>query len=427
MLTYKEENRVRRWFTEAEVSLFQNGSLGGAAAELHGFLDGEGDDDPFRRRLAALERLAELPRDRWPASEYVRRWGFGGVNLFRTRGGVRLYQIAIRSFPNHDTKCYYLPEPEPTLIDLGSGMRSNTEDWEARLPILDEIFGVFGSFERLQHLVISHGHMDHYGWLPYLLEKARPQIYCHELDARVLEQFDERIALAGRDLAAYLRHAGLSEERTSELIELFKSGRNFFRNVPVDVRLKHGATVPGGGQVIHTPGHCAGLVCIRFDDLLFTADHLLLDVTPHQAPQALNPFFGLENYFSSLRRVGAQSGIRLGLTSHGPEIHDLAGRIYEILYFHQRRLWQILELCEEPRTVADIAHELFGELDGYHVILGVEEAGAHVEYLHQHGWLRVANLEALENGEAEVLYRQDPETVKRRKEPTIHTHSPKTA
>ena len=46
----------------------------------------------------------------------------------------------------------------------------------------------------------------------------------------------------------------------------------------------------------------------------------------------------------------------------------------------------------------EVSEQLFGEVSGYNILLAIEEAGAHVEYLYQHGFLFIANLSAVENG-----------------------------
>ena len=62
-------------------------------------------------------------------------------------------------------------------------------------------------------------------------------------------------------------------------------------------------------------------------------------------------------------------------------------------------------MCREPRTVWDVTQELFaGRLDGYGQILGIEEAGAHVEYLYQLGELTIANLDEVQRSDNPVLY-----------------------
>jgi len=59
----------------------------------------------------------------------------------------------------------------------------------------------------------------------------------------------------------------------------------------------------------------------------------------------------------------------------------------------------VLELLAEPHTVVEVSKALFGEVEGYNVLLAIEEAGAHIEYLHQRGYLGIHNLDEIEHGE----------------------------
>jgi hypothetical protein len=54
-----------------------------------------------------------------------------------------------------------------------------------------------------------------------------------------------------------------------------------------------------------------------------------------------------------------------------------------------------MEILAEAYTVHDVSRTLFGEVHGYNILLALEEAGAHVEYLYQRGLLGIANLEEL--------------------------------
>jgi glyoxylase-like metal-dependent hydrolase (beta-lactamase superfamily II) len=148
-----------------------------------------------------------------------------------------------------------------------------------------------------------------------------------------------------------------------------------------------------GYRVHHTPGHCPGQICLEVDDLLFTADHVLSRITPHQSPAAITPFCGLELYLQALDRVRDLPGIRLSLPGHEAPIEDLGGRIEGIVGHHQRRLSQVLDICREPLALVEVSKRLFGVKTGYTRLLALEEAGAHVEYLFQRGELRIANIE----------------------------------
>jgi hypothetical protein len=64
----------------------------------------------------------------------------------------------------------------------------------------------------------------------------------------------------------------------------------------------------------------------------------------------------------------------------------------EIRASHEEPLHKVLDLCATPTTIKNVSRSLFGVVRGYNVLLTLEETGAHVEYLHQHGELEVANL-----------------------------------
>ena len=82
---------------------------------------------------------------------------------------------------------------------------------------------------------------------------------------------------------------------------------------------------------------------------------------------------------------------------------DLAKRVAAIRQMHFERLELILDICQEPRSTAEVSMELFGQASGYHVLLALEEAGAHVEYLYQRGELVAANLDEIENKPRPVI------------------------
>jgi hypothetical protein len=84
---------------------------------------------------------------------------------------------------------------------------------------------------------------------------------------------------------------------------------------------------------------------------------------------------------------------------------DVYGRIVEIKAAHDRRLERVLEICSaaEPQSIADISRSLFGPAKDYHILLALEEAGAHVEYLYQRGELVAANVDEIERSDRPVI------------------------
>jgi glyoxylase-like metal-dependent hydrolase (beta-lactamase superfamily II) len=147
-------------------------------------------------------------------------------------------------------------------------------------------------------------------------------------------------------------------------------------------------------------------VVIRLHDVLFSGDHVLEDLSPHQSPESLTQSTGLAHYLSSLDILeGWAKGVRLTLGGHRKEIADLAVRMAALRGLHRERLERVSALMEEPHTIAEVSQELFGEVHGYNILLALEETGAHVEYLAQRGRLRIANLPELEDNPGPVSLR----------------------
>jgi glyoxylase-like metal-dependent hydrolase (beta-lactamase superfamily II) len=351
-------------------------------------------------RLSLLKEAAGGSARR---GEYIERYGCAGVRLFATEGGARIYLLPVETFPRHMNNVYLILEPgRSMLFDVGSGFDSSRRDLALAFAIVRDIYNEDARFEAVSEAVVSHAHIDHFGGVGDLKAAAPGAVLSiHELDYRVIACFEERVVIAQKDIEVFLCRAGVSLEERERLLALYLSSRDSFKSVPVDRALRDGDRVGGGHRVIHTPGHCPGQICLAVGDVLLTSDHVLARITPHQFPQAITPYVGLENYINSLAKVRDLGGVRLALGGHEDPIPDLPSRVDEILVFHRGRLEAVKAACAEPRTVVEVARALFGAQEGYGVILAIEEAGAHVEYLHERGQLRIANV-------GEIAVARDP-------------------
>jgi len=350
-------------------------------------------------RLSLLKEAAGGPLRR---AEYIGRFGCAGVRLFAIEGGARIYLLPVETFPRHMNNVYLILEPgRSTLFDVGSGFASSRRDLALGFAIVRDIYNEDARFEAVSEGIVSHAHIDHFGGVGDLKAASGATLSIHELDYRVIACFEERVVIAQKDIEVFLCRAGVPLEERERLLALYLSSRDSFRSVPVDRALRDGDRVGGGYRVIHTPGHCPGQICLAVGDVLLTSDHVLSRITPHQFPQAITPYVGLENYFNSLMKVRDLEGVRLALGGHEDPIPDLPSRVDEIIAFHKGRLEAVRAACAEPRTVVEVARTLFGAQEGYGVILAIEEAGAHVEYLHERGQLRIANV-------GEIALARDP-------------------
>ena len=327
------------------------------------------------------------------------------IKSYTSSGGARIFQLQVEDFPGLWGNVFLVLTEDRklgelrVLIDAGSGYSDSNQQLEAGLQAVTEQIGEPVTLESLTHILITHGHIDHFGGLSYIYPRTHAKIGVHELDRRVLTNYEERLAVIARRLDEFLIDAGVEDERRTKLLDLYKITKSLYHSVKVDFTYEAVGMRMGPFEMLHVPGHCAGHVVIRLQDVLFTGDHVLEHTSPHQSPEHLTLSTGLDHYLQSLEtlRPWAEDA-RLALGGHELPIVDLPSRLDAIRELHYERLAKIQDLLKEPHTIAEVSHGLFSELHGYEVLLGLEEAGAHVEYLYQRGLLGIANLVELETG-----------------------------
>ena len=328
------------------------------------------------------------------------------IERFESSNGARLYRIPVEAFPGFVVYCYVLLNAGvPTLIDTGSGIGSSSEQLFEGIAMLRGSFGEPIDLSDIRRVLITHGHIDHFGGLASILERAQMTVGVHELDRRVLTAYEERVVVAAKDLRVYLERAGIAPERRARLMEMYTFGKKTFRSVGVDFTLDEDEPLDGM-RFIHTPGHCPGQVCILIGDVLISADHILGRITPHQSPESITAYTGLGHYLEALTKVEHVDGIRLALGGHEEPIEDVYTRIRDIRASHQRKLERVRDIVREARqpcTISQISKAMYPERHGYDVLLAIEEVGAHVEYLYLHGQLMVCNLDEVEREDNPAL------------------------
>lgn len=321
------------------------------------------------------------------------------IEQFESSSDVRIYRIPAEAFPGFVVYCYVLiGAGVPTLVDTGSGMGNSNDHVLAGIQSLKTDFGESLTVKDIRRILVTHGHIDHFGGVSFMVEQTGAEVGIFELDRRVLTNYEERVIVATKDLRVYLERAGVKDDHISKLMEMYGFAKKHVKSVKVDINLEEDTPLDGM-RFIHTPGHCPGQVCIHIDDVLLTADHVLSRTTPHQAPESITHYTGLGHYLEALKKVKRIEGVRLALGGHEDPITDVYTRIDEIHASHGRKLERVLEAitsARHPLTISAISRHMYPDRHGYEVLLALEEVGAHVEYLYQHGRLAVANLDEVE-------------------------------
>ena len=198
--------------------------------------------------------------------------------------------------------------PRRILLDTGQGVAEY-------LPVLDRALERAGC-QAIQEIVLTHGHPDHMGGAPSVLERHGP--------LRVSKQpwpgVDERYAVEVTPIAD-----------------------------GVVVRTE-GATL----RAVHTPGHAEDHLCFVLEEerAIFSGDNVLgvgTTVIPRRGGD-------LRDYMNSLQRLLAEAPGRI-YPAHGPCIEDGSAKLREYIAHREQREAQILAAL--PGRIAELVKEIY--------------------------------------------------------------------
>ena len=186
--------------------------------------------------------------------------------------GVHVVQAAQRSAGPGGAMniCLLIEGGKITMVDAGLPGSS-----AGILAYLDEI-GL--APQAIRRVIITHHHVDHVGGLPEILKLSAAEVWAHRDDAAVIEGTVPRPGIPPERVEAMLA-AIPAEQRVAAAARM----KHMSEVAPatVDLRLVGGEelNVLGGVQILHSPGHTAGHLCLYLPvlSLLVAGDLLRLE------------------------------------------------------------------------------------------------------------------------------------------------------
>ena len=162
---------------------------------------------------------------------------------------------------------------------------------------------------QITHIVCTHAHFDHIGAVSDLKEATGAVIAIHEAELEIYEGARDQAALWGYELA-----------------DLPKP----------DLLLKDGDRIAFGGivfEVIHTPGHSPGGICLYGQGVVITGDTLFAGSIGR------TDFYGGDSalIMESLRKIARLPGQTIVLPGHGAAT-NIAREIKTNIFYQELRL-----------------------------------------------------------------------------------------
>ena len=249
------------------------------------------------------------------------------------------------------TNSYILGQERVAVIDPGP-------DDPAHLAAL---LAALAPGERVGWIVLTHSHRDHAGL-------AR--------------------ALADATGAPMLGFGPVEAGRSAVMAALAGTGLQGSEGVvggfTPDETLGHGATLDGDGwrlQALHTPGHMANHLCLRWGAAVFSGDHVMGWASTLVSP----PEGDMGQYMASLDALEGVGAARL-YPGHGAPVADPAARIAELRAHRRMREGQIITaLADGPADCTTLAARLYTDTPPALLGAAARNVLAHLIDLHSRG------------------------------------------
>lgn len=191
---------------------------------------------------------------------------------------------------------------------------------------------------RVTQIVVTHAHADHAGLAPALARATGAPVMAFGPAEAGRDPLLERLAAEG----------------------LTGGGEGAAPGFAPDLRLAGGDRLAAGGgvlEVLHTPGHFAGHLCLALGDVLFSGDHVMGWSTTLVSP----PDGDMGAYMASLDRLASVAWRRL-LPGHGPAVEDPASRIADLVRHRRTREAAILAaLAEGPAGLQALTARVYAD------------------------------------------------------------------
>ena len=275
--------------------------------------------------------------------------------------GVKWLRLPVPFPPGHINVWLLQDGDGWTLVDCGMDAKEVTLIWR-------EIADLHLEGKPLKRIIVTHHHADHLGMAAALSETH---------DA-------ELVMTSGEFQTARRLHSQTGQEHYVENKQFWQRhgvlkqrGNDFASTASVIAGVRHispkvhfiadSETIKIGAylwRAIESGGHTAAHLSLYNEELnlLISGDQILPGNASHigvwpDAPQA-DP---IGDYLSSLNYFGTLSKNTLVMPSHGEPFTGLHNRLAELKKYYYGRLRKVFQLCDEPRSAAELIPSLFSK------------------------------------------------------------------
>lgn len=298
---------------------------------------------------------------------------------------MKQISLSNSSFEGNNNTYLFEDGPETVLIDTGDWRETTNEQLQTSLAER----GV--EYEDIDRIFLTHWHGDHAGLAGDIQAQSGADVHVHSKDAPLVEGDEDSWAELHTLQESYFDKWEMPESAQEKLRERLGGSPTY--ETPTVTPFEDGDAFSVNGhdlRVVHTSGHAAGLCMFETHldgcPVVFSGDALLPVYTPNVGGADVRVENPLQKYLQALRDI-TDADYERAWPGHRDPITDPASRAEFIIHHHEKRAWKILATIQSrgPLDTWTVSSELFGQLDGIHILHGPGEAYAHLNHLERLG------------------------------------------
>jgi len=308
-------------------------------------------------------------------------------------------------FPVGPVNAFLIKSDPVTLIDAGV---KSEEGWQK---LVHSLADHALTPRDIQIVLLTHGHLDHIGLVPRLIEESSAQTYAHPDVVAQYAAYDHEMDVGQRFFHDVLLEFGAPGPAVDEVMK-FRSVFNVLGDTfKIDHALADGETV-GGLETHFVPGHSGSDTLFYSPErrAAFTGDHVLKGISPNPllrrvSRDSMTRARSLVEYQRSLRFTRSLD-IEICYPGHGSPFGEHRAVIDGLLERHERRTCKVRRLlAQKPMTPYEIVMRIFPKITSHSLHFALSVAIGHLDVLEARGEARMENVNGV------VVYRLAGETA----------------
>ena len=317
--------------------------------------------------------------------------------------------MLIKPFPEFESiQAIAIPLPDVSdlitanLYAVGNGPVTLIDTGLKSLGTLEYIQGELAKaglgIEHVERILITHGHMDHFGLAAGIREAVGHPVECliHAEDEWQISSENFLKEMWSEEAERLMDIAGMPREEMDKVRKRFSTFKQLGDPLDGASLLREGDQFEGDNyalEVIHTPGHTPGSCCVyeSRNKVLFSGDTIIKHITPNplvviKRERLQDPHYqSLKAYRDSLDKLSGLD-VRYVFPGHGECIEDLQGIIATYKAHHDDRkelVWKALK--KRRRPFYQMIDDVFPFVPEGDVFLAISEIIVHLEILIEEG------------------------------------------